>query len=53
MAQAMLPGMENTLPLLSGTPMQVTRKGLQPAASFRHRGSNHLPAAASAGTQAG
>ena len=26
MDQAMLPGMENTLPLFSGTPLRVTRK---------------------------
>jgi hypothetical protein len=38
MDQAMLPGMENTLPLLSGTPMQVTRKGLQPAAELPAQG---------------
>lgn len=31
--QEMLPGMEDTLPLFSGTPMQVTRKDPQPAAN--------------------
>ena len=33
MGQAMLPGMENTLPLFSGTPMQVSRKPAETAAS--------------------
>jgi hypothetical protein len=31
MSQAMLPGMENTLPLFSGTPQRVARKDPQPA----------------------
>jgi hypothetical protein len=32
MGQAMLPGMEDMLPLFSGTPMQVSRKAAVPAA---------------------
>ena len=31
MGQAMLPGMENTLPLFSGTPMRVSRKPAETA----------------------
>ena len=33
MNQAMLPGMEDTLPLFTGTPMQARRKNPQPAAN--------------------
>jgi len=36
--QEMLPGMENTLPLFSGTPQRVTRKDPQPAAEVPAKG---------------